>query len=288
MRGFLFIILVVVVAVGGWLAGSMFPAPTAWTGMIVSGAGSAREKFNLPDISLDELRAALSPEQYDELRTRAAAIASQSGDAILVERGDGPLEEHVDRLEAEAQAAAAEGSSAFETALALCPRMTVSNAPATTGEDRQVADYHPFVLVNNTVVLAANPTRGACLSSAFGPRGSTMHKGVDYHNSEGGPILAAGDGVVVEKKYRDDYGNMLLIDHGAGVYTRYAHLATFQPGLSVGSTVKAGQQIGLMGNTASYRIPIHLHFEILTGDYASAKASFGLDPQSPFALPAAG
>ncbi|HVK80976.1 MAG TPA: M23 family metallopeptidase, partial [Verrucomicrobiae bacterium] len=127
-----------------------------------------------------------------------------------------------------------------------------------------------------------NPTRNACLSSAFGPRGSGQHNGVDYYSTNGGPILAAADGEIIEAKYRDDYGNMLLIDHGNGVYTRYAHLSSFAEGVVPGARVTAGQQIGLMGNTASYAIPIHLHYEVLAGDYNNPRASFGLTPRSPF------
>ena len=76
---------------------------------------------------------------------------------------------------------------------------------------------------------------------------------------------------------------MLLIAHGEGVFTRYAHLSSFAPGVVAGARVASGQQIGLMGNTASYAIPIHLHYEILTGDYDTPSASFGLTPVSPFA-----
>lgn len=176
------------------------------------------------------------------------------------------------------QAAAAD-AGAFETTLTLCPRMSISNAPSPTA-------FAPVVLVNG-VRLAVNPTREACLSSGFGPRNGRPHRGVDYHSEDGGPILAAADGVVLEKKYRDDYGNMLLIDHGEGVYTRYAHLSSFGQGIAVGAKVTAGQQIGLMGNTASYRIPIHLHYELLLGDYANPKASFGLEAKSPFSFPKA-
>jgi murein DD-endopeptidase MepM/ murein hydrolase activator NlpD len=55
----------------------------------------------------------------------------------------------------------------------------------------------------------------------------------------------------------------------------------------IGARVKQGQQIGLMGNTAAYRIPIHLHYELLTGDYANPKGSFGLKAVNPFTFPKA-
>ncbi len=158
--------------------------------------------------------------------------------------------------------------------------MTVSNAP-TADAQRHVKDFRSIVSVDG-VPLAINPTHGACLSSGFGARNGRPHEGIDFYSADGGPIEAAANGVVIEKKYRDDYGNMLLIDHGKGVYTRYAHLSSFAPGVEIGAKVTAGQQIGLMGNTAGYRIPVHLHYELLLGDYNNPKASFGLKPESPF------
>jgi murein DD-endopeptidase MepM/ murein hydrolase activator NlpD len=171
-------------------------------------------------------------------------------------------------------------TSGFEPALFLCPGMTITNAPPADGR-RQLTAYTPIVNVNG-VHLATDPTHNTCLSSGFGMRGAHMHKGIDFYDGNGGPILAAADGVIIELKYRDDYGNMILLDHGHGVYTRYCHMSAFQRGLAVGSQVKAGDQLGLMGNTAAYPLPIHLHFELLLGDYHNPKQSFGLTPHSPF------
>ena len=169
-----------------------------------------------------------------------------------------------------------------EPSLYLCPRMRVANAPAADAE-RRVLNFAPIVEVNG-LALATNPTTGACLSSAFGRRGSGMHRGLDYYSATGGPISAGADGVVLERVYRNDYGNMLLIDHGNGVYTRYAHLASFADGVEIGAHVSAGQKIGMMGNTAAYRVPVHLHYEVLLGDYDNPRGSFGLEARSPFAF----
>ncbi len=177
-----------------------------------------------------------------------------------------------------------DAASIFDAKLELCPRMTVSNAPSSA--DGVVSAFKPLVLVKG-VRVATFPTPGACLSSGFGPRSDRLHKGVDYHTDIGVPVLAGGEGAIVEMKYRDDYGNMLLIDHGGGVYTRYAHLASFAKGLTPGVTVKAGEQLGLMGNSASYAIPMHLHYELLVGDYANPKGSFGLEAVDPLSFPAA-
>jgi murein DD-endopeptidase MepM/ murein hydrolase activator NlpD len=159
--------------------------------------------------------------------------------------------------------------------------MAVSNAPAADGDGR-VRNYHPFASVGGVAILV-NPAPRACLSSAFGNRRGKLHKGVDYQSDPAGPVLAAQAGTVLEAGYRDDYGQYVLIDHGRGVFTRYAHLASLTSEARQGRTVKLGSQLGIMGNTASYRIPVHLHFEVLTGNYATPKKSFGLTPVDPLA-----
>ena len=134
-----------------------------------------------------------------------------------------------------------------------------------------------FALIN-TVPIALAPIEAGCFSSGFGPRGGRTHKGIEYYSHDPVNIYAAGHGNVIEETYRDDYGRMIIIDHGHGVYTRYAHLEKFEDGLLVGHEVEAGRVIGIMGNSASYRIPRHLHYEVLVGDYDTPKKSFGLEP----------
>jgi murein DD-endopeptidase MepM/ murein hydrolase activator NlpD len=284
IRGLLWGVLLVA---GGWIVGSIYPAPAAVTTPIAQNMPSLASRLGLDEVSFDSLRRVLNEDELSRIRHEASMLAARAGEAIMVERDPEELAAQIASLP-QAPAAtinSAPAHTAFETSLSLCPGMTVSNAPAADAQ-RQVRDYHAVVNVQG-VAIAVNPTAGACLSSSFGPRGGGRHKGVDYHARDGGPILAAADGVVVEALYRDDYGNMLLIDHGNGVYARYAHLSTFSAGVVEGVNVTAGQQIGLMGNTASYAIPIHLHYEVLTGDYNNPRASFGLTPVSPFTLTAA-
>lgn len=287
LRGF---ILGVLLVAGGWIIGSIYPAPSAITAPIARNAPNLAARLGISEISIEGLRSVLSEEDLTRIRHEASQLAARTGEAIVVQRDAISAEsvaEQIATLQTAPAAVVTENAAphAFEQTLALCPGMTISNAPAADAQ-RNVRSYAPVVNVNGTS-LAANPTVGACLSSSFGPRGSGTHKGVDYHSNDGGPILAAADGTVVEAVYRDDYGNMLLIDHGNGVYARYAHLSSFANGVVQGAHVTAGQQIGLMGNTASYSIPIHLHYEVLTGDYNNPRGSFGLTPNSPFGFPAA-
>lgn len=160
-----------------------------------------------------------------------------------------------------------------QKSLSLCPRMSVTNAPRSSG-DGAVLGYREHANVNG-VRLIVVPTDMACLSSAFGQRNGKLHKGVDFQgNPTNGKVYAAGAGRVLEAQYRDDYGNYVLIDHGSGVYTRYAHLSGMRA--AVGNTVKAGTILGNMSNTAGYKVPVHLHYELLLGNYDNPKKGWGL------------
>ena len=168
-------------------------------------------------------------------------------------------------------------SAPMGSKLSLC-LTTVSNAPPATG--REIINFYPLVLVNGVQLMTA-PVRGACLSSGFGRRGGRLHKGVDYHQRPAGSVFVAGDATVIEATYRNDYGNMVVLDHGSGVYTRYAHLESFSTGIRVGEKVKSGEVMGRMGNSGRVRA-VHLHYEILIGNYNNPKRSFGLEPRNPF------
>ncbi len=269
----------------GWLGGSLYPAPSAIVAPLADRLPAIAARLGIDDVSMSRLSDMLSADQFARLRREASDLAAAAGESIVIERDEGPVEQQAD-VPLSAAATSASGLAVFENALRLCPRMSVANTPAADAS-LNVRNYARLVAVNG-ISVAINPTRGACLSSAFGARNGRMHKGLDLHNGDGGPVYAGGDGVVIERKYRDDYGNMLLIDHGNGVYTRYAHLANFANEVVLGAQVAAGQQIGLMGNTASYQIPVHLHYELLLGDYANPRGSFGLTPRSPFEFARAG
>lgn len=86
-----------------------------------------------------------------------------------------------------------------------------------------------------------------------------FHAGVDYAGNTGDPIKAAASGTVTQVQSRTGYGNTVVIDHGGGWSTLYAHLSRFD--VSVGEQVTLGETIGGVGNTGWSTGP-HLHFEI--------------------------
>jgi murein DD-endopeptidase MepM/ murein hydrolase activator NlpD len=108
------------------------------------------------------------------------------------------------------------------------------------------------------------PTSGAIVSG-FGYRthpvyGTTrFHSGVDIDGACGQPIYAAEDGTVLSAGSNGGYGNASVIDHGNGLSSLYAHQSSI--GVSSGSSVSRGQQIGLVGTTG-LSTGCHLHFEV--------------------------
>ena len=166
-------------------------------------------------------------------------------------------------------------------AIRLCT-MQVSNQPRPGAPGSAIGRADETARING-VRLLLMPATGACLSSGYGYRNGRLHRGVDYYAEAGGDVLAAGDGTVVEAVARADYGNMVVIDHGAGVYTRYAHLARLGANAREGAAVKMGAALGPIGRTGATSIT-HLHYEVLTGDYNTRAGSFGLEAADPFGL----
>ncbi len=101
------------------------------------------------------------------------------------------------------------------------------------------------------------PAQGI-VTSGFGPRWGRQHNGIDIASSVGSAIYAAQSGTVIQASAYGGYGNMIVIDHGGGFTTVYAHLSEYA--VSSGQSVSAGAVIGSMGCTGSCTGP-HLHFE---------------------------
>ena len=115
--------------------------------------------------------------------------------------------------------------------------------------------------------LLRTPVDGARITSVFGMRkhpvlGYTRaHQGVDFGAGTGTPILAAGDGVVLEAKRWGGYGNWLRIRHSGQWDTGYGHISRYAPGIRAGARVRQGQVVAYVGSTGLASGP-HLHYEI--------------------------
>ncbi len=123
------------------------------------------------------------------------------------------------------------------------------------------------------------PVRG-WVTSDFGPRldpytaDRVMHAGLDIAGPHGKEVIAPSDGTVVFAGLEGGYGNVLVVDHGYGIKTRFGHLASIK--VKPGEKVKRGQIIAGLGNTGRSTGP-HLHYEVRVNGIAQNPRKFILD-----------
>jgi murein DD-endopeptidase MepM/ murein hydrolase activator NlpD len=116
------------------------------------------------------------------------------------------------------------------------------------------------------LMIPNSPPVSGPVGSGFGIRSDpitgrpALHTGLDFPAETGTPIHAAAGGLVLESKWHPEYGQIVEIDHGNGLSTRYAHCSKVL--VSAGSLVKRGQPVALIGTTGRSTGP-HLHFEVL-------------------------
>ncbi len=126
------------------------------------------------------------------------------------------------------------------------------------------------------MIPSATPVDGPS-NSGFGFRTDpftgrpALHTGLDFPAEPGTPIRAAAGGIVVTREQHASYGQMLEIDHGNGVLTRYAHCSSID--VAVGALVKRGQLVARVGSTGRSTGP-HLHFEVLVAGVPQDPARF--------------
>ena len=148
-------------------------------------------------------------------------------------------------------------------------RQIIDGLDAATDQNTDV-----FTLVESRLLEARlkalmvpnSPPVDGPVGSGFGFRAdpftgrSALHTGLDFPGEVGTPIHAAAGGLVLESAWHSEYGQVIEIDHGNGLSTRYAHCSKVL--VSAGSLVKRGQLIGLVGTSGRSTGP-HLHFEVM-------------------------
>lgn len=119
--------------------------------------------------------------------------------------------------------------------------------------------------LDQNTLPSGQPIGGGIQSSGFGWRvdpitgAMALHEGLDYVADNGTPIYAAAAGIVAQAEKTPDYGNIVKLDHGAGLETRYAHASRLL--VKVGERVDRGQPIAEVGNSGR-STGAHLHFEV--------------------------
>ncbi|MEE8218860.1 MAG: M23 family metallopeptidase [Vicinamibacteria bacterium] len=144
------------------------------------------------------------------------------------------------------------------------------------------------IFEDQAVLLASTPSiwpvRGY-FSDAFGNRKDPFtgmpdfHPGIDISTPRGTRVIAPADGVVTYRGRRGAYGNTLVIDHGFGIVTRYAHLDGYD--VRPGQRVQRGDVIGFVGDTGRSTAP-HLHYEVWVDDQLQNPIKFILEEYRSF------
>lgn len=175
--------------------------------------------------------------------------------------------------EAEAAKRAAQGPSAAAATGASDARFRTLFASWTALDDavsdpiETLGKASPQELLQQPVISvpSRHPTNGGYVSSGYGWRahpvlgGRRRHHGIDIAAPEGTPVYATADGIVGRADYSRSYGNVIYLDHGSDLETRYAHLSGFN--VRSGQRVKKGDLIGFVGSTGRSTGP-HLHYEV--------------------------
>lgn len=145
------------------------------------------------------------------------------------------------------------------------PRSPATSAAVTLTKAPQTAATG---MVEDAFLIAfTEPVPGRAVVSPFGLRqmpwedNGRLHEGVDIAADAGVPVRAAADGVVVAAGEGGGYGRYVAVRHAVGLRTFYAHLGAIAKTVKPGTTIRAGQAIGQVGNTGS-STGAHLHFEI--------------------------
>ncbi|MBX3611719.1 MAG: M23 family metallopeptidase [Hydrogenophaga sp.] len=131
--------------------------------------------------------------------------------------------------------------------------------------------------IQRSLVPTQKPVEGVRVGSPFGFRidpitgQKALHTGLDFPADVGTPILAAAGGVVIAQEFHAGYGNLVEIDHGNDLVTRYAH--TSRVFVKKGDIVKRGQKIAEVGSTGRSTGP-HLHFEVWVAGVAQNPQKF--------------
>lgn len=152
------------------------------------------------------------------------------------------------------------------SAISLFSQLKMADTQLTAYQDQLMLLESSMMLPNASLFPTLRPAPPQlAMSSLFGGRTDpftgrqTFHEGIDFPGPTGTPILASGGGTVIFAGWHSEYGNIVEIDHGNSLVSRYAHNS--QLNVAVGDKVKPGQTIALLGSTGR-STGAHLHYEI--------------------------
>jgi murein DD-endopeptidase MepM/ murein hydrolase activator NlpD len=164
-----------------------------------------------------------------------------------------------------------EGPAEISTEGRLVPTLSESLEEYNFLKGANLSRYSPRSQFFRSVMLPSIWPVNGILLSHFGRRTDpfsgegAFHTGVDISASRGTSVKVTGDGVVTHAEFSGYYGKLVIVDHGNGVQTYYAHLSKFE--VVAGQSIRRGEIVGLSGATGRATSP-HLHYEVRRGGTA--------------------
>lgn len=212
----------------------------------------------------------------EQLAGQIMALQTAMSDVGARAALDPSLQNSMDKLPAVVKSRAMGGPTAATALNSMAPGLT---SPENTfallkdllqGLESRLQTVRSDVDKRNQLAAATPsiwPTHG-WLSSSMGNRADPLtgekdfHPGLDISADKGDPVYATADGKVTHAASAGNYGNLVIVDHGFGLETRYGHLSAFKA--THGQKVKRGDLLGLVGSTGRTTGP-HLHYEVRAG-----------------------
>jgi len=215
-----------------------------------------RENLNAMAVKLGQMQAQLA--HLDSLGERLAVL---SGIKPAEANANGAIGLGKDRRGGPLVQPSPLSSTDLQVALDALSRQIEARGDTLSLIESQLLDER----VRKSMLPTTLPVAAQWNASSFGWRidpftgERALHEGVDFAADVGTPIVAAAGGVVITAEQHPEYGNMVEIDHGNDLTTRYAHLSKIL--VKPGTLVRRGQEIAESGNTGRSTGP-HLHFEV--------------------------
>ncbi len=267
----LFFILMVLVGSSGYAAVSMFTAAPRAVSISLSDATEARAQKLEQRQALIE--AIITGQNIDETAIAAAAAAGSTGNGPLARVEQAQLAQAAliaRALDVRYQTTAAElnklGLKASRVEAVGGPFESASKADPTFKQLFNSWKKLDTLQDGAIAVPSDKPVKTGAFTSGYGVRSdpfrgsSAMHAGIDLSGAVGTPIYATADGIVSNAGFNTGgYGNLIKIDHGRGIETRYGHLSRMS--VYAGQRIKRGEMIGRMGSTGR-STGSHLHYEV--------------------------
>lgn len=245
---------------------------------ILIGSGAAlKAKYDVAQLYASHATLELENASYraatEQLAGQIMALQTAMSDVGAKAALDPTLENSMDKLPAIVKSRAMGGPTAASTLAVMTPSLS---SPENTfgllkdllsGLEDRLQSVRTNVDKRNQLAAATPsiwPTHG-WLSSTAGNRTDPFtgerdfHPGLDISADKGDPVYATADGTVTNAAAAGNYGNLVVIDHGYGLETRYGHLSAFK--VKQGQAVKRGDLIGLVGATGR-ATGAHLHYEV--------------------------